>query len=323
MERVCVIGEGAWGTAFSTLLAHNGHEVLLWCFHESVANQIKESRENSKYLPGVVLDEKIKPITSFDEAKDATWIFEAIPVKFLRSILEKFAPFYKKEQKWVALSKGIENETLFFPRQILNSVFNDDVVVSLLLGPSFAKDLSEKKVTGVTIASKDKLVAVSIQKIVNNEYFSSFYTDDLIGAEIGAAMKNVLALGFGIVHGAGYSDNTKALLFTRGFEEIIKLAVVMGGRRETLCSFSGIGDMVLTCLGKHSRNIKTGILIGQGKSIDEILNETGMIPEGANTSKSLNKLSEKYNVDIPICCSIYKVAFGLISIDEFIKGLLQ
>ena len=320
MKKVCVIGEGAWGTAISTLLANNGLTVNLWCHHSDVAKEITNTRENKKYLPGVILDRKIVPKTNFQDALfDVEWVFEAIPVQFLRFVLQKALPFYKPEQKWVVLSKGIESETLMFPLGMIDDVFKNDVKKVVLAGPSFAKDLSEKSITGVTLARQNLEYARQLKQLVDCSYFTSVLSDDVVGAEVGAALKNVLAIGVGMILGAGFSDNTKVLLFTNGFGEVVKLAKAMGAKAETLYGLSGIGDSVLTCMGQHSRNVKTGKLLGQGKKLQEILDQTGMIPEGINTVKSVNKLADNYNVSMPLCKGIFQVIFQEKSIENFLS----
>ncbi|MBT3456281.1 NAD(P)-dependent glycerol-3-phosphate dehydrogenase [bacterium] len=323
MKHVCVLGEGAWGTAVSTLLSNNGLNVNLWCYNSDVAEKINKEHKNERYLPGVKLDTSIVGVADIKAALDGVdWIFEAIPVQFLRSIYKLALPFCKPDQKWVLLSKGVESETLLFPGQMLNDVFKKNVEQVVLAGPSFAKDLAQKNITGVTVASAEKGLAAELQGILNNSYFITDYSDDVTGVETGAALKNVLAIGVGMILGAGFAENTKALLFTKGFEEITRLAVAMGSKRETMCGLSGIGDMVLTCMGGQSRNVKTGSLLGAGWSLDKILTETGMIPEGINTVKSTHALSKKYNCPMPVCKGIYDVVFGGLSIEDFLKTLV-
>ena len=322
MKKVGIIGEGAWGTAVATLLAFNGYEVFLWCNFADVAHMILETGENKKYLPGIHLNAHIKPVTNFDDLAEIDWLFEAIPVQYLRSVLEKFKPFYHEKQRWVILSKGIEDSTLMFPGQMLDNIFQKQTNFVVLAGPSFAHDLAKQNITGVMLASSHKQMAQELQSMLNNDYFTTTLSDDVIGVEVGAALKNVLALGVGMIEGAGYGANTVMLFFTRVFHEICLLAKAMGAKEEALMGLAGLGDAVLTSFGGQSRNVCTGKLLGQGWPLAKILSETGMSPEGINTVKSVYALSQKFKVVLPLTSGLYHVIFGKIKIAEFLSGLV-
>ncbi len=324
MKKVCVVGDGAWGTAVATLLAQNGNQVNLWCHDASNAQAIARTHKNERYLPGHTLSERIVPTASLEDAmRDARWIFQAIPVQYLRSVILQAAPCFKQDQVWVVLSKGIEKDTLLLPTQIIDDIFANSPQKAVLAGPSFAADVVNKQVTGVSIAATDPALARELQTMLNNEYFAAFINDDLIGVQVGGAVKNVITLGVGMLEGAEYTDNTKAFLVTRGLHEITLIAKVMGGKPETLYGLSGIGDLMLTALGKLSRNLAVGKRLGKGDPLKIILDELGHVPEGINTVQSIQQLADKHHLQLPICSAIYDIIFAGKKIDHLIAALMQ
>ena len=324
MKRISVLGEGAWGTAFASLLADNGYEVTLWCYYPDVAESITKKHLNNKYLPDFVLSENIKATASLKEAVcDVEFVFEAIPVQFLRSVLEQTTDFFSKEQTWVVLSKGIEQETLLLPSQIIDDVFGYETKKAVLVGPSFAHDVMEKQVTGVTLAATDCKVGMILRKMLANDYFRPYVSLDMIGAQMGAALKNVITLGIGLLKGADYSDNAQAFLLTRGLHEIAQVAVAAGGRQETVYGLSGVGDLVLTAMGEKSKNLEVGKELGAGKKLKTILQKTGYIPEGLNTVKSIAQLMSIHELDLPICAGIYSVIYKDMSVHALLKDLMN
>lgn len=324
MKTVCMLGGGAWGTAVATLLAEKGYRVKLWCHDKEECEVIQTARVNERYLPGIVLDEKIQPILDLKYAlQDVRWVFEATPVKFLRSVLEQAKPWYVSKQIWVVLSKGIEKDTLLLPSQVIDDCF--DVVVNkvVLGGPSFAHDLARKQITAVTVASTDHSIGVELQNMLASNYFRPYISHDIIGVQVGGAIKNVIALGIGMLDGAGFTDNTKAFLFTCGLHEMMKLSQKMGGKQETLCGLSGVGDMVLTSMGSLSRNLAIGKRFGRGETLDTILCETGCVPEGVNTVESVYQLMHRLNLSLPICEGIYHVIFSGKKINDVMVNLMN
>ena len=310
MKKIAVLGEGAWGTAVATLLAHNGYAVTVWCYHADLVDVINRTRMNERYLPGIALSPLITAVGSIEDAiSDAEWIFEAIPVQYLRSIIEKVKPYYHKSQRWVVMSKGIEKNSLCLPTEIISDVLGADVQQTVFAGPSFARDLARKDITAVTIAAPDCEHAKELQHLLANDYFRPYISTDMIGVQAGAALKNVIALGIGMLDGAGYTDNAKAFMLTRGLHEMTELAVKLGGRQETMYGLSGVGDLVLTAMGSLSRNLEVGKKLGRGQSLEEILQKTGYIPEGINTVASMHALMGKYDVQLSICTGIYDVIF--------------
>jgi glycerol-3-phosphate dehydrogenase (NAD(P)+) len=320
---MCVIGEGAWGTAVATLLAANGYEVRLWCYDPAVAENIAAMRTNDRYLPGIVLDHAIHPTTDMREAIcGARWVFEAIPVQFLRDVLQKTIICFSPEQVWVILSKGIEQETLMLPSQIIDDVFGYKLYKAVFAGPSFAYDLARKQPTAVTLAATDCSAALELQAVLANDYFRPYISLDFIGVQLGGALKNVFALGVGILDGAGFADNAKAFLLTRGLHEMELLTIALGGKKETLYGLSGIGDLVMTAMGGHSRNLAVGRALGKGEKIAAILERTGYIPEGINTVTSIHQLLMKKKIRAPICLGIYQIIFESKSVESFIHELM-
>ena len=321
MTMITVLGAGAWGTAVATLLAANNHNVTLWCYNQEVAKSIHETRNNSRCLPNFELSEKITPTTDLRVALASEIIFEAIPVQFLRSVLEQCKPHRKNNQLWVGLSKGIEHKTLLVPTQMITDILGDDVTCAALSGPSYAHDLAEQQPTGVTIAADDAQVVEQLKELLTNDYFCVEKSDDLLGIQMGGALKNIFALGIGVLAGAGYQSNTQALMMMRGLQEFEKLLTKLGCNKETLYSSAGIGDLVLTSFGGKSRNYNVGFLLGQGKKLDVILKETGQTCEGANTLKSIKQLAERNNIELPICTQLYKITFENTPVKHFAKTL--
>ena len=303
-NTVTILGAGAFGTSVATLLSNNGYKVVLWCYEPEVVKEIQEHKENKTYFPGVTLDANISATTDLQEALESSkWIFQAIPVKFLRSIFQKIKPYATSEHIFVSLSKGIENDTLLFPTQIMQDVLGKDTKVAVVAGPNFAQELAEKHQTAATVSADDKNIMQELGQILANDYFVVDYSQDLIGVQVGGAVKNVLALAVGMVN---HSMNTKAFILTKGLQEMGVLVKYFGGERETIYGLSGFGDLVLTATGSLSRNLTAGMLLGQGKTLEEVKDELHVLPEGCNTVSSLYQIIEKNNLDMPICKATYK-----------------
>jgi glycerol-3-phosphate dehydrogenase (NAD(P)+) len=324
LSTITIIGEGAWGTAVSTLLAENGHTVLLWCHDPEVKKAIENTGKNERYLPGISLSEKIIPVINLNEAlEQSSWIFEAIPIKFLRSVLTAIDPSLCTKKPWVILSKGIEKETLLFPSQIVDTLICQELPKIVLFGPSFAQELAQKQVTAVTLATEDKNVGLTAQQLLANFYFRPYLSCDVMGVQIGGALKNVIALAVGMLTGAGYSDNTRTFIITRGLHEMVELAQACGGKKETLYGLSGVGDLILTSLGKLSRNTAVGQKLGQGQNLQTILQETGAIPEGINTLESVQQMIVQKKLKLPILSGIYDVIFKKLPLQNFLNNLMN
>lgn len=317
-NKICVLGDGSWGTAIASLLANNGFEINLWCYNPKIAESINQNNQNNIYFPNFKLDKKIKASTNLQEIlSDSEWIFEAIPVKFLREVLKKTKPYINKNQKWVLLSKGLEKETFFLPSQIINDVFEFNVPKVIISGPSFANDLIEKKVTMVDVSCSDNSIENDIKEILTNNYFKINLSDDLIGIQAAGALKNVAAILMGIMQAKNYADNTKAYIFTKCINEIKNLIEVFGGKKETILGLAGIGDLILTCFGKHSKNLKLATDIGSGKELEKILQQKS-VPEGINTIESVYLFIKKNKIHSPVFEGIYKFIFSNEDFDKII-----
>lgn len=324
MAHITILGEGAWGTAIATVLAHNGHRVKLWCHDAQVARAIENEHVNHRYMPGVVLSDLIEPSSSLQEAvSGAHWICEAIPVAYLRSVLQQVLPFVSADQQWIVLSKGIEQHTLKFPTQIIDDVLQCVPTKAVLAGPTFAHELAHKKISAATIAFADCEIGVRVKQLFETDYLKTYISTDQIGVQAGSALKNVIALAIGMLDGAGYGQNAKACMLTRGLHEIVVLCTLLGGRAETVYGLSGVGDLVLTAMGTLSKNMHVGQMLAQGKSVDEILQTTGFIPEGINTVESVHLLMQKYQVDLPLCRLVAAVIHKKMSVQDLVTQMMN
>ncbi len=320
---ITILGAGAWGTAIAHLLATNGHQVMMWCHEPELAQEINQNHTNSFYLPDVNLPHSIRATASIQEAlQDASIIFEAIPVKYLRVVLAHAQPFVNKDEMWVVLSKGIEQESFFVPSQIIDEVLGYAVNKVIVVGPSFARDLVESVPTGVMVASDHKRLAQEVSSLLTNSYLSCTLSHDVLGVQLCAALKNVFALTIGIAFGAQARDNTIALLLTRALAEMSLIVQVFGGHQETVYSLAGIGDLVLTCYGSLSKNFTLGKLLGQGNLLPDISSE-GVFPEGINTIQSLIQLAENKSLKLPVVQGTHSFIFEDQSFTNLLTGVIK
>lgn len=311
MDRtVTVLGSGAWGTAIAHLLAHNGYKVVLWCFEEKVASDITTLHVNTMYLPDIELKHSIEVTTDIAYAiGHSRWIFEAIPTAYLRSILQRSKPLLTNDHVWVVLSKGIEQETFKLPTQIIDDVVGTQSPKVVLAGPSFAGEVVTYKPTAVTLASTDLAVAQQCSLMLSHPTFTTHQTADILGAQVGGAFKNVIALAAGIAQGLGWGDNARAYLLTQGLDEMAALAEFYKGNRLTVYGLSGLGDMLLTCTGSVSKNLRVGHMLGSGTTLAQ-LKATGMtLPEGINSVQSLHQLTQRHSLDSKIVRAVYAFIF--------------
>jgi len=305
--RICVISAGSWGSALAYLLANNGHDVNLWFRNEEKARKVMESGENSEYLPGVSVPSGVNICWDAEEASHSCDFFvQGAPSKALRETMELFKPYIKQGSSIVNIAKGLEASSTKRLSQVIEEVL-PGVNVAALSGPTHAEEVALGAPTAIVSSSKDIKCAEFVQDVFMNENFRVYTSDDIIGVEIGGAIKNLIALAAGISDGMGHGDNAKAALMTRGIREISALGVSMGADEATFYGLSGIGDLIVTCTSPHSRNRRAGILLGQGKSLDEALKEVRMVVEGVNTCKTAMKLANDYDVSAPITTEIYKV----------------
>ena len=322
MAKISVLGAGSWGTALSFLLSNNGHEVLLWSALEDEVQMLKEKKEHETKLPGVRLSEKIGITSDLELAlQDPDVAVLAVPSPFTRSTSHRMAPFVKDGQKIVNVAKGIEDRTLMTLSEIIEQeIPNADV--SVLSGPSHAEEVGKGLPTTCVVSSHSRKTAEYLQAIFMSPVFRVYTTPDMLGVELGASLKNVIALAAGTADGLGYGDNTKAALITRGMTEIARLGIKMGGRLETFCGLSGIGDLIVTCASVHSRNRKAGYLIGKGYTMQEAMDEVKMVVEGVYSAKAAKGLAEKYGVEMPIIEEVNKVLFEGKSAAEAVIDLM-
>jgi glycerol-3-phosphate dehydrogenase (NAD(P)+) len=324
-ERIVVLGAGSWGTALSLVLADNGHEVRLWGHNEAHIQEINKTHKNEKYLPGIVLPESIFGYFSLEESmQDVDTIILAVPTKAIREVLQQILLFRKDPITVVHVSKGIEPDTLLRISEIIEqelpSEIRKDIVV--LSGPSHAEEVSLRHPTTVTVSSKNMESAERIQDLFINSNFRVYTNPDIIGVEIGGALKNIIALAAGISDGLGYGDNAKAALITRGLAEIARLGTKMGANPLTFSGLTGIGDLIVTCTSVHSRNWRAGHLLGLGQSLDEVLDNMGMVVEGVRTTKAAYQLSKQFEVNMPITIALYDILFNNVSAKNAVDSLM-
>lgn len=306
MSYISVIGAGSWGTTLASLLAEKAYDVSLWTFERELADEINEKGTNSIYMPGVVLPSGLKATNSLEESvRMARYIVNVVPTQFIRPVFMEAAKYIHEDAIVINASKGIEQGTLMTVSSILNEVLGSQGAV--LSGPSFAKEVFQKLPTAVTLATKNPDAALLLQEIFNTGYFRVYTHTDMIGVEIGGALKNVIAIASGITDGLGLGDNARAALITRGLSEIVRLGEQMGADHRTFSGLSGLGDLVLTCTGTLSRNYTVGVKLGQGMKLSDILLSTRSVAEGVATSLSAFELSRKYDVEMPIVEQVYEV----------------
>ena len=309
MAEIGMIGAGSWGTALTWLLTNNGHHVTVWSALDAEIEMLKKDREQKSKLPGVILSEDTRFTTDLKaavEGKDLLVL--AVPSPFTRSTAARLKDVVEDGQIIVNVAKGIEENTLMTLSQIIEEEV-PQAEVAVLSGPSHAEEVGKGLPTVIVAGAKHKETAEYIQNIFMNEVFRVYASPDVLGIEIGAALKNVVALAAGIADGLGYGDNTKAALITRGMTEIARLGIKMGGHFETFCGLSGIGDLIVTCASMHSRNRRAGILIGKGYTMEEAMDEVKMVVEGVYSAKAAMTLAEKYEVQLPIIEQVNEVLF--------------
>ena len=317
--KAAIVGAGAWGTALATVLCSNGHDTTLWCRSEDRAREIRETGENPR-LKGVPLPQALHITSDPACVRGCRLVVIASPSYPIRSVCRKVAPYLDPDTVMVSITKGIEEGTLLRMSQIVAQETGRRVVA--LSGPCHAEEVARKVPTGCLAACEDKRLAEFVQDAFMSETFRVYTSPDIIGAELGGALKNVIALCAGVATGLGYGDNTKAMLMTRGLTEIARLGVSMGARKETLAGLSGVGDLIVTCTSIHSRNRQAGILIGQGKTVQQAMDEVGAVVEGYYATKSAWELCQKEGVEMPIVHAAYHVLYENGDAKETVRQLL-
>lgn len=322
MAKISVLGAGSWGTALAVVLHKNGHEVTIWSIAQDEIDMLKKEREHKDKLPGVKIAEEIGLTTDLKEAiSGRDMLVVAVPSLYIRSTAKSMAPYVEDGQLLVSVAKGIEEGTLMTLSAILEQEI-PQAEVAVLCGPSHAEEVGIGLPTTLVAGAKRKETAELVQSTFMNEVLRVYTSPDVLGMELGASLKNVIALAAGMADGLGYGDNTKAALITRGISEIGRLALKMGAKYETLSGLTGIGDLIVTCASKHSRNRKAGMLIGEGYTMEEAMKEVKMVVEGVYSAKAAMELSAKYDVSMPIIEQVNEVLFDGKSAKEAVMDLM-
>lgn len=320
--KICVLGAGSWGIALTKLLATNNHELTVWSIDPEEISMLKEFGQHTLKLPGVMLPGTVEYTTDLESAlKDKDLIVMAVPSPFVRDTAKKASEFIEKDKIVVNVAKGIEEDSL----KRLSEVIAEEVPqarIAVLSGPSHAEEVGKCLPTTVVVGAADKGLAKTVQDTFMTDFFRVYTSPDMIGIELGGAIKNVIALAAGIADGLGCGDNTKAALITRGIYEMTSLGVAMGGKPETFSGLSGTGDLIVTCASKHSRNRKAGFLMGQGKTYQEAMDEVKMVVEGVYSAKAALSLANKYDVEMPIVEYVNKILFEDYSAKDALHDLI-
>ncbi len=326
MTRVAVVGAGSWGTALSALLSDKGHDVCLWAFEPHVAEQITQSRENVSYLSGVKLPENLRSTADLAKAlQGAEVVVSVSPAQVVGPVMEEAAPHIEEDALVVSASKGVETTTLRRMDEVMSEILSTAQMdgFTVLSGPSFALEVARKIPTAVVAASDNADAALAVQDLFQTKYFRVYTGSDVIGVELGGALKNVIALGAGVAAGLGCGHNTLAALVTRGLAETRRLGVAMGAQASTFSGLAGMGDLFLTCTGTLSRNRTVGYRLGQGEALDTILGEMSAVAEGVATAHAVHDLAARYGVEMPIAEEV----FGILTLgtdpEQAVKNLME
>ncbi|MFW6412889.1 MAG: NAD(P)H-dependent glycerol-3-phosphate dehydrogenase [Oceanicaulis sp.] len=321
MQSIAVIGAGAWGTALAQTAAAAGRDVTLWAREPEVAEAVNGGQENTVFLPGVSLHARVRATTGIAEADAADAVLLVTPAQHVRATLMALKPYVRDGLPAVLCAKGFEQSTLALMTEVLAEVL-PAARAAVLSGPSFAIDVARGLPTAVTLACEDKALGEALMAAIGSPGFRPYWTDDLVGAEAGGAVKNVLAIAAGIVEGRELGRSAHAALIARGFAEMSRLGEALGGRRETLAGLCGLGDLVLTCSSPQSRNMSCGLALGRGEALDDILGARKAVTEGVTTAPAVVDLAKKHGVDMPICQAVAAVLAGEMSVDAAIEALL-
>ena len=324
MAKISVIGSGGWGIALAILLHENGHNLTIWSFDKKEVEELKETKQNKAKLPNIVISNDIEVTNDLKEAvSDKDILVLAVPSKAIRSVSKSLKNIIKDNQIIVNVAKGLEEDTLKTMTDIIEEELKEkNPQVAVLSGPSHAEEVGKGIPTTCVVSAHNKELTLYLQNIFMNPSFRVYTSPDMIGVEIGGALKNVIALAAGIADGLNYGDNTKAALITRGIKEISTLGVAMGGEQSTFYGLTGLGDLIVTCASMHSRNRRAGILLGQGKTLDEAIKEVNMVVEGVYSAKSALMAAKKYNVEIPIIEQVNAVLFENKNAAEAVNELM-
>lgn len=324
-QKIAVLGSGSWGTALAKVLSENGHNVHLWGNDQNQINEINQEHTNKNYLPNIILPESIKGESILEECiADADAILFVVPTKAIRPVAKEFVAKCKNNPVIIHASKGLEQGS----HKRISEVLMEEIPSSkrkgivVLSGPSHAEEVAVHDITTITAASTQLEEAKYVQHLFMNDYFRIYTNPDVIGVEMGAALKNIIALGAGAIHGLGFGDDAKAAIMTRGLAEISRLGVAMGANPLTFIGLSGVGDLIVTCTSVHSRNWRAGNLLGKGHTLEEVLVNMGMVVEGVSTTKAAYELAQQLQIDMPITETIYNVLYNNQEINQAAKDIM-
>lgn len=322
MDKTTFIGAGSFGTALAILLANKGIEVSLWDRDKKVVSDINDNRKNDRYMKDLKIPSKVTAFADIEEAiKDSKFIVLAVPSHIVRIAARNLKDKISKDVIIINIAKGIEEGTNLRLSQIIKEELPNNPVV-VLSGPSHAEEVAQNIPTTLVASSENMLYAQKVQDLFMDTNFRIYTNDDIIGVEIGGAVKNIIALAAGVSDGIGYGDNSKAALMTRGMYEITKVGIALGGKAETFYGLTGMGDLIVTCTSMHSRNRRAGILIGKGKSLDEAVEEVGMVVEGVKACRAFHELQKTVNIEMPITELLYKVLFEGVNAADSVASLM-
>jgi glycerol-3-phosphate dehydrogenase (NAD(P)+) len=322
-EPVAVLGAGSWGTALAIQFARAGHPTRLWCRNEPDATRMSAERHNRRYLPDARFPAPLEIHSALDVAvRGAVAIIIAVPSHSLRSLLEQLKPMLARDARLAWATKGFELETGKLPHQVAYDVLGDEYPVAVLSGPTFAREVGMGLPTAMTIASPDAEFAAQLATSLHASNFRAYTSTDIVGVEVGGAVKNVLAVGAGLSDGLGFGANTRIALITRGLSEVMRLGVALGAQAETFMGLAGLGDLVLTSTDNQSRNRRFGLALASGRSVDEALAEIGQVVEGYTAARAVHKVAQREKVDMPIVAGIYRVLYEHEPAKDVVKELM-
>lgn len=323
-KTFAVLGAGSWGTALALLLADNGHPTTLWAHNPSHAELLQRDRCNDRYLPGVEFPTALEVTSELTEVVPAAdVVLLVVPSHAFRETLHKIKPLMRPQQKVAWGTKGLEPDTRKLLHQLAREELGDNIPIAVVSGPTFAKEVAHKLPGAVAVASEDQDFALQLARALHNDYFRAYTSNDIIGVEIGGAVKNVLAIAAGTADGLGFGANARAALITRGVAEILRLGIALGAQHETFMGLTGLGDLVLTCTDDQSRNRRLGLALGQGKNLDETIQAIGQVVEGINTSREIHALAKDHNVDMPITEQVYLILHQGHTPREAVQALME
>ena len=323
-QTIAVLGAGSWGTALAMLLAENKHNVKLWSHNADHASTMQQARENSRYLAGLTFPKTLTLSADLEKTfQDVKDILIVVPSHAFRQTLESIKPYITTSHRIAWATKGLEANSYKLLHQVAREVLGEKISLAVISGPTFAKEVAQGLPGAVTVASDDKTMALDWAHLFHNNHFRAYTSNDIIGVEIGGACKNVIAIAAGIADGMGFGANARAALIARALSEITRLGSSLGAQSETFTGLTGLGDLVLTCTDDQSRNRRTGIALGKGKNLDNVIKEIGQVVEGVSTAKEVVALASKQNIDMPITEQVYNVLYNNSSPQDAVDALFN